>query len=741
MQRSLEKCRRFDDVLGIYLIWIDTMQYHQNARQLCLALFLTIFVPCSFSFAGDGPAASPEKEAELIAVLQSESPAAEKAIACKNLAIYGSGKAVPELAKLLGSEQLSSWSRIALEVIPGSEADEALRKATDSLEGLLLVGTINSIGVRRDSSAVDLLTAKLQSPDAEVASAAAVALGRIGSSAASQSLQAVLATAPLNVRSAVAEGCVLCAERFHTAGLEAEAVALYDLVRKSDVPEQRILEATRGAILTRKQQGIALLIEQLKSPSKGLFYIALSTAREFPGGEIDEALATEMAKATPDRAALIIGAMADRTETVSLPAILKVAKSGPKPVRLAALHALGRVGNAASLSPLLESAIETDPEIAQVAHKGLTEISGESIDKEIVTRLAKPDGKVYRLLIELVGERRIDALPALLKALDNSDKAVRSAALTSLGNTVPADKLGVLIKQVVTPKSADDAVLAQQALKTACVRMPDRDACSTELATAMERTPVATKIALLKILGAVSGPKALSTIAAAAKNNDPQLQDVASELLGDWMTIDAAPVLLDLAKTAPAEKFQIRAMRGYIKAARQFTMAEPERIEMIQRATEASRRTAEKKLVVEVLKRYPNLETLKLAVKAVQDPELKDEASQAALVIALKIGDKSPEVRELLSTVELSKVKLEIIKAEYGAGAAQKDVTEILQKHATDIPLITLPSGSYNECFGGDPAPSTAKQLKIQYKINDKLGEVALVENSLIILPVPKEKK
>ena len=290
------------------------MQYHQKARQLCLALFLAIFVPCSFSFAGDGPAASPEKEAELIAILQSESPAAEKAIACKNLAIYGSGKAVPELAKLLGNEQLSSWSRIALEAIPGSEADEALRKASDSLEGLLLVGTINSIGVRRDSSAVDLLTAKLQSPDAEVASAAAVALGRIGSSAASQSLQTVLATAPLNVRSAVAEGCVLCAERFHTAGLEAEAVALYDLVRKSDVPEQRILEATRGAILARKQQGIPLLIEQLKSPSKGLFYIALSTAREFPGREIDEALATEMAKATPDRAALIIGAMADRTE-------------------------------------------------------------------------------------------------------------------------------------------------------------------------------------------------------------------------------------------------------------------------------------------------------------------------------------------------------------------------------------------------------------------------------------------
>ncbi len=158
---------------------------------LALILFSTA------SVRADGPATSPEKEAELIAVLTSEAPASEKAIACKNLAIYGSGKAVPELAKLLGNEQLSSWSRIALEAIPGSEADEALRAAVDNLQGLLLVGTINSIGVRRDTSAVDLLTARLQNADPEVASAAAVALGRIGSPAAAKSLQGVLASAQI----------------------------------------------------------------------------------------------------------------------------------------------------------------------------------------------------------------------------------------------------------------------------------------------------------------------------------------------------------------------------------------------------------------------------------------------------------------------------------------------------------------------------------------------------------------
>ena len=41
---------------------------------------------------------------------KSKNEAAEKAIACKQLAVYGSKDAVPELAQLLADEQLASWS-------------------------------------------------------------------------------------------------------------------------------------------------------------------------------------------------------------------------------------------------------------------------------------------------------------------------------------------------------------------------------------------------------------------------------------------------------------------------------------------------------------------------------------------------------------------------------------------------------------------------------------------------------
>ena len=210
--------------------------------RLVVFCFAALFVMAASSLrAEDGSNTSPDQEKELLAVLRSDAPPAEKAITCKRLAIHGSSAAVLDLAKLLPDVQLSSWARIALEAIPGEAADEALRSATDSLQGKLLVGTINSIGVRRDAHAVNVLTTRLQDKDAEVASAAAVALGHIGNSAAAQSLQRSLAIGPIKVRSAVAEGGILCAERLFSDGKSAEATEIYDEVREADLPKQRII--------------------------------------------------------------------------------------------------------------------------------------------------------------------------------------------------------------------------------------------------------------------------------------------------------------------------------------------------------------------------------------------------------------------------------------------------------------------------------------------------------------------
>jgi HEAT repeat protein len=100
---------------------MDTKQYFTRGAALLAAL---MSLACATAFAADGQ----KSEQELIAVLRSGAPA-DKALACKALATVGSKAAVPELAKLLPDEQLSSWARIALEAIPDQAADEALRSA------------------------------------------------------------------------------------------------------------------------------------------------------------------------------------------------------------------------------------------------------------------------------------------------------------------------------------------------------------------------------------------------------------------------------------------------------------------------------------------------------------------------------------------------------------------------------------------------------------------------------------
>ncbi len=108
------------------------------------------------------------------------------------------------------------------------------------------------------------------------------------------------------------------------------------------------------------------------------------------------------------------------------------------------------------------------------------------------------------------------------------------------------------------------------------------------------------------------------------------------------------------------------------------------------------------------------------------------------LAMMKKLGGDPAKARDVLTKAGIDPVKLEIVKAEYGAGNTSKDVTETLKKCVDGLPLIMLPAASYNDSFGGDPVPGTPKILKVQYQMNGRAGDVTFPENALIVLPMPK---
>jgi HEAT repeat protein len=637
----------------------------------------------------------------------------------------------------LADPQLASWARIALEAIPDPAADAALRDALKRLDGLLLVGAINSLGVRRDTQSVPALAERLSSDDAEVAVAAALALGRIGTTAAAEQLEPQLLHADPAVRSAAAEGCVRCAEQLAKAGSVDRAVQLADAARAADVPRPRKLEATRAAIVLRASAGVPLLEEQLRAADRHFFALGLTTARELPGQEVTESIAALVGQLPPERQALVMLVLADRHDPAALPAVLQAARSGEIPVRLAAIEALAQLGDAQSVAVLLEIAQDRDAELVRAALDALVALPGPEIDAQIMSRLEAAPGQLRRQLIELVGRRRITAaVPALIAALQDSDAAVRLQAVVGLGETIGQDQLEVMIDYLV--RAADgsqrDVESVRKAVLSASVRMPDREACAELLAAAMRGAPQPGQTALLETLAAVGGTRALQAVAAAAQGDHPELQDLASRLLGNWMTPDAAPVLLKLAEQ-PRYRFQVRALRGLIRIARQFVLEDEERAELIRGALQASRRRDEKLLVLEVLERYPSLATLDIATEAAKDAAVYQDAVKSALIIAQALPE-SAGVQERLERLGLKPVEIEIVQAEYGADDKLKDVTEIVRRHVGRMPLIALP-GDYNSALGGDPAPNVQKQLIIRYRVDGREGTGTFRENQLILLTSP----
>ena len=210
------------------------------------------------------------------------------------------------------------------------------------------------------------------------------------------------------------------------------------------------------------------------------------------------------------------------------------------------------------------------------------------------------------------------------------------------GATVGPADLPALIARLVNPGKAEQNEAAGAALESACIRMADHEACAEKLVAAIAQAGVPAKCRLVKILSAMGGVKSLEAVTAAAKDPNADLQDAASRALGGWMNMDAAPALLVMAKTAADDKVRVRALRGYIRLARQFSPPPAERLAMCSNALALARRDEEKKLVLEVLGRIQLPAALALITPHLAEPGLQETAALAAVKLGEKLAKSQP---------------------------------------------------------------------------------------------------
>lgn len=597
------------------------------------------------------PAAELPPESALIAVLQSAADPADKAMACRQLAIRGTARAVPVLAPLLADTNLASWARIALEAIPDPAADAALREAAGKLNGRLLVGVLNSIGRRRDAQAVPVLSARLREADPEVAGAAAVALGHIGNEAAAAALKARLADAPETLGAALGEGCVRAADQLRAAGRTAAALELYDAARAARLPLQQRLEATRGAILARQADGLALLLEQLRAGDKHAFALGLRVARELPGAAVTEGLVRALDQLPPARQPLLLRALADRPDAAVRPAVLQAARAGAPELRRTAVELLEHCGDATCVPVLLEAATAADRDLARAARTSLARLRAAGVDAALTEQLARASGAQRAVLLELCGQRRITAaLPGVRQAVQDSDPAVRRAALqavAALGGEPEVAELARLLQETTDAASRDEL---EGALIEVSSRVGARAAA--RLLPLTRHAEPAVRITGIHALASVGGAEALAAVVAATRDPAESVQDEAVRTLSTWPNnwpedVTVAEPLLALVNSGAKRAHQVLGFRGYLQYLQaDKRLADTARVERIKELLPRLQWPEEKQAAISALGSLRTAAALDLLQTLAADAAVTEEAWSAMVSLAGQdLPGVSPERR------------------------------------------------------------------------------------------------
>jgi len=192
-------------------------------------------------------------EKALLGVLESDAKQAGKQYVCRELSIIGTEQSISVLAGMLADEKTSDMARYALERIPGTAVDDALRRSLRKARGNAKIGIVNSLGQRGDKKAVRPLTRMVTGKNEALATAAAAALGRIASPQAAKALAQAKDKTTGKVQLVVLDAYLKCADKMVADGKKAEALAIYKALGAASMPKPIRTAAVTGMINAAKK--------------------------------------------------------------------------------------------------------------------------------------------------------------------------------------------------------------------------------------------------------------------------------------------------------------------------------------------------------------------------------------------------------------------------------------------------------------------------------------------------------
>jgi len=403
------------------------------------------------------------------------------------------------------------------------------------------------------------------------------------------------------------------------------------------------------------QEIINMVIDALKSDDPEMQTGAIAIVRDIPGAAVTKALAEELPKLAPTAQVQLLSALADRGDAAALPAVMATSKAENESVRVAALRAVGQLGDASSVPMLAERAASSRGVEQKAARESLYRLRGAEIDAAVLKNLPGAEPKTKVELVSAVGERNItDGVEALLKTAQDEDRKVRSESLKVLRVVAGPKDLPALVNLSLDLAGKSDRTEAEKMIAAVAHKIEDeKNQAAAVLAVLPNVKDVEDRALLLRVLGRIGDSSALPMLRTALNSREQEIQDAAIRALSDWPTAEPVPDLLKVAQNSENRVHRVLALRGFVRLlALDSDRPEKETADLYKKAMELAPNALEKKRVLSGLGDTKSLAALEMAVGFLDDLALHLEAEMAAVQIAKAIYGSYPQpCKEMLQKV------------------------------------------------------------------------------------------
>ncbi|MBN2559933.1 MAG: HEAT repeat domain-containing protein, partial [Phycisphaerae bacterium] len=510
-------------------------------------------------------------------------------------------------------------------------------------------------------AATEPLAQLLRTAPTGVVGEAARALGRIGTPAAAKALEQALAAGGAD-RAVIADAYLECADRLLRAhGDTQKAAPMYARVLDSGLPNYVRGAALTGFAAAAPADAVIRIIVALRGDDRQLQIAAGQAAGDLAGSEAGRMLAEPLPDLSFRVQEMLIYAMAKRSGRAVLPAMTNACSSKDVRVRVAALEALGTLGDATAVPTLLRRAAQGIEPYEQVAARAsLAVLPGGSVNEVLLSRLNEADAREQIEIIRALASRdAAESVPALLKAAESENRQVRAASIGGLQALAGAGDIPALV-DLLTGADARDRIQAGKMLVAVAHRCNVEKQASQGLV--VKRNAVADPEAqdvLLVTLGELGDGSGLIVLREALEDDRETIRRAAITALSGWPSDEALPDLLRMARGGCDPTDRVLALRGCIDLVRKAEAMKPqEKVQCYRIALDLASGPVEKKRVFSGLVAIKTVESMQLAASCVTDDQVKEEAALATVAIAKDIyATNEGPIKPILERVAAADVK------------------------------------------------------------------------------------